>query len=97
MLVKFANMTRRRAKLALYYNFWSEDSGFFIAEKAGLEAAVSSCGFTEQEIGRRMGAGFHLLARALQGQRLTQYEAGHVEWGLREDPKKVSHSTNLGS
>lgn len=90
-------MNRRRPRLELRLPIWIPAGDYYIAIRSELEAAIRAGGLPESTIAVRMGHGYPLLASALQGVRLSQYEAAHVEHGIREWPELTKpNSTQSG-
>jgi hypothetical protein len=65
--------------------FWKREGDFWYCYAEDLRAAISAAGVDDDHIRRRMGHGYHLLAKAMDGVMLTKYEVGHVEWSLEPD------------
>lgn len=90
-------MARRAYSIQHHFKFWKRDGDYFTCEKLDLEAAIAAGGIPEATMRSRMGYGFDLLRKALQGMRLTQYEVQHVEHGIRELPESfISATTTSG-
>ena len=75
---------RRRvdSKPTIRLSIWRIVDGKYFADKAELEKVVVASGRSEDELRRRLGAGYSHLVRALEGQGLGIWEVSHVEWGV---------------
>jgi hypothetical protein len=65
--------------------FWKADGKFWYAEKGDLEAAIKRSCRTEEDLTKRLGAGFHYLKDLLDGKRLDNWAILHVEFGIKPE------------
>ena len=85
---------RNKAKPPIKMPFWKKDGDLWYAERAELEAAIQTAGHSEENLKRKLGAGYGELLEALKGKRLSGWSVSHLEWGLTPDnhPAFPSHS-----
>lgn len=65
--------------------FWKKDGELWYAERADLEAAIQASGHSDDNLRRKLGAGYAELREALNGKRLGGWSVSHLEWGLTPD------------
>jgi hypothetical protein len=66
--------------------FWKKDGNLWYADPTDIELAVIKCGLDEDGLRRRLGAGYHYLAEAMQGKRFDGWTASHLDWALANTP-----------
>lgn len=77
-------------------SFWKPDGKLWYAERADLEAALQRSCRTEDDLIKRLGAGFHYIQDLLEGKRLEKSAIMHVEWGIKPE-SEITYAPACGT
>ena len=90
-------MSRRcNYKPEFKFSIWKPDGKFWYVDRADMEAAIRRSCRDEDDLLKRLGAGYHYLEDLLNGKRLDKWSILHVEWGITPE-SEITYAPPCGT
>ena len=74
---------RSKAHPKLELPLWKRDGSMYFVDPPELQIAIRNSQNSDEVIRKRMGYGYRHIEEALQGKRIDEWAASHIEWGLK--------------